>query len=562
MAWQNFINRLWSKDPTLWSTDKSIQLKIANRLGWLDLVTEPKVSGTLGMWNHLGAINQFVEEIKKRNYTTAVLLGMGGSSLSPWVLSKVFPPQKKRGLRLLVLDTSSGAQIATLEKELNLRQTLFIVSSKSGKTIEPLSLFEYFYHQLSKQSAKPGNHFIAITDPGTNLEMLAREKGFLKSWLNPPDIGGRYSALSFFGLIPAALLGINLGKLLQRAEEMAEKCKKSSLSDNPGLKLGKFMADNLKSGRDKLTILLDPQLQAFGLWLEQLIAESTGKSGNGIVPIVGEKFNRTAYAQDRFFVYLGFSTSTPSADLESLRKSGYPLETLLLWDKYCLGSEFFRWEMATAVAGSLIGINPFDEPNVAESKKNTSEILEEYKLTGRLPEPKPIIAEAGAKVYLSEVLKPILDDQASASIPELMSRFFSLIKPPSYLSFLAYWPENQRIKRLFCNWQAKLSSHLSVATTVGFGPRYLHSTGQEHKGGENLGYFIIITGRQEEDRQIPGVGYSFNQLQMAQALGDFQALSEKGRRVIRLDLDANKYITLSKFLSSALALAKEKMKVA
>jgi transaldolase/glucose-6-phosphate isomerase len=463
--------RVWALDHTVWKPDPT---EITNRLGWLGLPEK--------MHEHMDQLSEFADGCA--GFERIVLLGMGGSSLAPEVFSTTFG-----GMTLTVLDTTHPEAVLAAEEGGELRSTLFIVASKSGGTVETLSQFAYFFDKV-----QDGSRFVAITDPGTPLEGLARARGFRRVFLNPPDIGGRYSALSYFGLVPAALIGVDVHALLHSAEEMACACADFvPVADNPGLWLGALIGEAAKAGRDKLTLLIPDEVAAFGAWLEQLIAESTGKEGTGIVPVEGEPPGPAdVYGRDRLFVSLGVDTALePSVVI--------PFDGA---DK--LGAEFFRWEFATAVAGHVLGIHPFDQPNVQEAKDATRRLLEADAL--------PVEAHSDLGALLKEV------------------------EPGDYLAIQAYLPRTPDNKTRLEAARLKLRDRLRVATTVGFGPRFLHSTGQLHKGGPATGVFIQVVDEPELDVQIPGKPYTFRRLLDSQSAGDLQALRDRGRRVARVRL--------------------------
>ncbi|HUX67926.1 MAG TPA: bifunctional transaldolase/phosoglucose isomerase [Terriglobales bacterium] len=501
--------RIGRRDAGYWSAEAGVEAKIAHRLGWLEL---PRA-----MAGRVGEIRGLVAECQAAGYTDAVLLGMGGSSLAPEVFCRIF--DCRQGLRLHVLDTTNPDQIARVEGAVDVAKTLFIVSSKSGGTIEPNSLFAYFW---SKQGA--GAHYIAITDAGTGLEKLAREHQFRKVFTNPGDIGGRYSALSLFGLVPAALVGVDIGLLLQRAQQMAHACQ-APAERNPGVRLGAALGAWAAAGRDKLTLIASPELASLGAWLEQLIAESTGKQGKGIVPVAGEALGAPGvYGNDRVFCQLGLggTNDATGAKLTGLAAKA-PVVQIGLRDRYDLGAEFFRWEFAVAVAGQVLGINPFDEPNVQESKDNTVRVLGEYLKGGAAAagfEAKPT-AEANGLRYYAPELKDLAGWLAS-------------VQAGDYVAIMAYLERSAEMEQALDGLRLELRERLKVATTVGFGPRFLHSTGQLHKGGANNGVFLQITGTPAVDLAIPGEQYSFATLLQAQAMGDYESLAQHGRRLLRV----------------------------
>jgi transaldolase/glucose-6-phosphate isomerase len=485
LAKDNVLRRIWSFDHTVWKPEP---VEVANRLGWLTLVDQ--------MIDEAPKLRAFAQEVVDAGYHTAVLLGMGGSSLAPAVLSATFGTAQGM-LELRVLDTTDPAEIRAVEREIELTRTLFIVASKSGTTVETMSHLAYFWNKL-----RDGAHFIAITDRGTPLEQVARERGFRRVFLSPADVGGRYSALSYFGLVPAALVGADLDTLLDRAHEMLHACHYCvAAEENPGAWLGAVIGEVALAGRDKLTLVLPPELAGLGDWLEQLIAESTGKEGTGILPVADEPLGSTGvYGDDRLFVAIGEHDG-----LGELESAGHPVARLPYKDAFQIGAEFFRWEFATAVAGHVLGINPFNQPNVEEAKDATAMVLRD----GAAGEP---------------------------ATPELQS-LLDQVKAGDYIAIQAYLPRTKKVEQQLGAARLRLRDRYRVATTVGFGPRYLHSTGQLHKGGPNTGVFIQIVGEEAEDIAIPGMPYTFGTLKHAQALGDLVSLRAHGRRVVRATLE-------------------------
>jgi glucose-6-phosphate isomerase len=480
------IERIWRRDHTVWKDDPT---EITNRLGWLtvsDLMHE-----------RLGELEAFAARCAADGLRTAVLLGMGGSSLAPEVFMTTFGAAEG-ALELIVLDTTHPETVRRVTGSLELDQTLFVVASKSGTTTETLSHFAHFWERLPD-----GSHFVAITDPGTPLETLGREHGFRAVFRNPEDIGGRYSALSYFGLVPAALIGAPVHAILDRAEEM--QCASERLvpaAQSPGATLGAVMGECARGGRDKLTLVLPREIASFGNWVEQLIAESTGKEGRGVVPIVGEPLGPPeVYGEDRVFVAIGEHDG-----LDALERVGHPVVRLAYEDREQLGGEFFRWEMATAVAGHVLGINAFDQPNVQEAKDATREIL----ASGSVEDPGT--------------------DDLGALLKE--------VGAGDYVAILAYLDRTPETEEVLERARVAIRDRLRVATTTGFGPRFLHSTGQLHKGGANNGVFIQITdGARSRDLPIPGQPFTFGTLIDAQALGDLRSLRNRGRRVARVRLE-------------------------
>ncbi|HWG37473.1 MAG TPA: bifunctional transaldolase/phosoglucose isomerase [Terriglobales bacterium] len=522
--------KIWAKSAGWWSADSGVQAKIANRLGWLAL---PEAMQKL-----VPGINAFVAACKSAGYTDAVLLGMGGSSLASEVFSEVFGRQD--GLRLHVLDTTNPDQIAAVEAQITLAKTLFLVSSKSGGTIEPNSLFAYFWSKL-----EDGAHYAAITDANTSLGKLAQDHKFRQVFTNPGDIGGRYSALSLFGLVPAALLGVDIAKLLALAQEMAEACRLEGEA-NPGLSLGAALGAWAASGHDKLTFIAAPELRAVGAWLEQLIAESTGKQGTGIVPVAGEALGKPdVYAKDRVFAQIGLGgTNDPTGARLSGLASASPLVQIALRDRSDLGREFFRWEFATAVAGKVLGINPFDEPNVQESKDNTVRVLGEYLKGGDAAA--GFNAPPAASTGRMKLFAP-----AGGAYP--LDAWLASARAGDYVAIMAYLPRNPEMEAALDRLRLTLRDRLRVATTVGFGPRFLHSTGQLHKGGANNGVFLQITAKPDRDLPIPGQKYSFATLLAAQAMGDYESLAQHQRRLLRVDLTGGIAAGLAELEASVVA---------
>jgi transaldolase/glucose-6-phosphate isomerase len=516
-AEQNGIaNRVWNKDATLWKTEPAHIAEISIRLGWLDVASKMRA--------HLTDLQSFADEIKRAGFKTIVLCGMGGSSLCVETLRDVIGIAKNFP-QLFILDTTDPATVRALAQKINPKQTLFIIASKSGGTIETLSHYNYF------APLAPASNFIAITDAGSGLEQLAREKNFRRIFLNPSDIGGRYSALSFFGLVPAALMGINLAKLLDRAEEMMSACAANvPAEENPGEWLGVTLATLAQHGRDKITFITPKQLATFGTWAEQLIAESTGKEGKGLVPIDGEPLGKpAAYGMDRVFVYVQLGerqTPTIERTLRALAKIGHPIIRTQLRDVYDIGAEFFRWEFAIAIAGALIGINAFDQPNVEEAKKNARALLTDDQ---RPMTEKPVWENKQFAVYSTA---PI----TAKNLRGVLDAYFKLAQPNDYLALMAYLQNTPANNAALNKIRVAVRDALQIATTLGYGPRFLHSTGQLHKGGANNVLALQITTDHARDVPIPGVAYSFGKLIDAQAWGDWQALKNNGRRVLRIHL--------------------------
>ena len=526
---EHIMSRLWAHDYTVWKDDPT---EISNRLGWLH---SPEL-----MIEALDSLSAFVDEVRRQGYTHALLMGMGGSSLAPEVFRHTFGVLPGF-LDLAVLDSTDPGAVAEHLAQLDPAKTLYIVATKSGGTVETMSFMKTFYNRTMETvgAANAGEHFIAITDPGSGLEELAKKLNFRKTFLNDPDIGGRYSALSYFGLVPAALVGVDLAKLLDRAATMAcncEGCNCPVAGDNSGAWLGAIMAVLAKAGRDKLTLVSSPAIAAFGAWAEQLIAESTGKEGKGILPVDGEALlEPDAYAEDRLFVHLQLEGDDRyDAALQKLAAAGHPVVHLRLEDLYDLGGEFFRWEVATAVAGSILNINPFDQPNVESAKVLAKKMVAEYRETGKLPELTPTMQTADINAYA---------DFTAGDIPTLLRKFLSQLKaepPRGYVALQAYLKPDTETDVALQALRTAIQRTYRVATTVGYGPRFLHSTGQLHKGDAGKGLFIQFTADNAQDLPIPDnpgsdrSSITFGVLKAAQALGDRQALLDGGRQVLRL----------------------------
>ena len=527
----DFVRRLWAKDPTLWHSDPAQQKIIRNALGWLH-VTEQQV-------HDLPRIKGVAESVRAAGFKHALLLGMGGSSLCPEVFRITFgvvPGYPE----LHVLDSTVPAQVRSFEKRVDLARTLCIVASKSGTTTEPLLFYRYFFERMRQvKGEKAGENFIAITDPGSLLEKLAQESEFRDILPGVPDIGGRYSALSNFGLVPAAIMGVNVEHLLYRAERMRQRCDSSvPPEDNPGVRLGVVMGELAKQGRDKITFVTSPAVWDLGAWIEQLIAESTGKEGKGIVPVDDEPLGPPeAYGQDRLFAYIRYTGGVDAAQdakVAALEKAGHPVVRIELADLIDLGEEFFLWEMATAVAGSMLGINAFDQPNVQESKGYTKSFLDGYKKAGRLPEEEPILTADGIKVYGDAANRQAL--KGADTLEDALKAHFARVQAGDYFAVNAFVERTDASRQALQAIRLRVRDKKKVATTLGYGPRFLHSTGQLHKGGPNTGVFLQITSDDAEDLPIPGEPYTFGVLKAAQALGDFLSLSKRNRRALRVHL--------------------------
>lgn len=530
---QNFLHRFWAKDPTLWHRDPAHQKIIRNALGWLH-ISEQQV-------HHLDRLTQLAGSVRTAGFKHALLLGMGGSSLCPEVFRMTFgviPGSPE----LHVLDSTVPAQVRSFEKRVDLGKTLCIVSSKSGSTTEPLVFMKYFFDRMrAVVGDAAGEHFIAVTDPGSLLEKMARERRFRDILPGVPEIGGRYSALSNFGIVPAAVMGVNVAHLLYRAERMRHSCDACvPPEDNPGMMLGVALGELARQGRDKVTFITSPAISDLGAWLEQLIAESTGKEGKGIVPIDDEPLGPPeAYGSDRLFAYVRYSGAADRAQDEQvaqLQQAGQPVVRIELTDLINLGEEFFLWEMATAVAGSLLGINAFDQPNVQESKDYTKAFLDEYGKKGRLPEEEPLLTADGMRIYGDDAHRKLLTSAGATTLEAALGAHYARVKAGDYAAFTAYVERTAASDAALRSMRTRVRDRKKVATTVGYGPRFLHSTGQLHKGGANTGVFLQITADDGEDLAIPDEPYTFGVLKAAQALGDFLSLTKRNRRALRVHL--------------------------
>ena len=531
-AWtaDRVADRLWAKDGSLWAESGKPPEEVARWLGWLDLPAS--------MSERVTELEHLVRDVREDGYRRAAVLGMGGSSLAPELFSRVFGwaggaaasgAASADGLELRILDSTHPDVVRGFRSWASEQRTLFLVSSKSGSTTEPNAF------QAAMGEIAPALDFIAITDPGTSLADLARAQEFRGIVEAPPDVGGRYSALSVFGLVPAALNGVDVGGLLERATRMADACRAADAAENPGLRLGAFIGEAALAGRDKLTILTGERLASVGDWAEQLVAESTGKAGTGVVPIVGEPvLDPDAYADDRAFVRVRLAGEhEPELDAlaDALAARGHPVERLDLADPFDVGAEFVRWEIATAVAGIVLGIDPFDQPNVTESKDATTGLLEAFRERGVLPQPMPLLSEPGVAVSAD----PSAIGDAPVSVDGAVSQLLSLARPGiDYVAILAYLPQDREVEARLQAIRARIGSATGAATTLGFGPRFLHSTGQLHKGGPDTGVFLQLTAEPSKDLQIPGWEESFGTLIAAQALGDLASLQKRGRRAMRL----------------------------
>ena len=524
---EDFIARIFRNDPTLWTTSSEGKPVVQTRLGWRDLPFASQAA--------IPVLEAFAEECRQVGFTKALVLGMGGSSLAPETMSLVLGEQSD-GLELRIIDSTIPEQVREIERWVEYGRTLFIVASKSGTTSEPLALYAYFQQEAERAlGADWAGHFVAITDPGSKLAHMGEAQGFRAVFTADPNVGGRYSALTHFGLVPAALMGVDLQKFLARAQEMAERCSPMQpIALNPGAILGIIMGVGAQQGNNKLTLLADQDISPIGAWMEQLVAESSGKEGRGILPVDDEPLlEASSYAQDRLFVYLRIS-GEHDAFIEALEAVGHAVIVLQLEDRYDLAAQFYCWEFATAVACSLLGVNAFDQPDVQDSKNRTQQKLAFYEEQGYLDEPEVIWERSGTKIYGQSF--DGLD--ACETLQDVIDAFTMLADDGDYIAINAYLARNEHTQTRLTTLRNRILARTGRATTLGFGPRFLHSTGQLHKGGANNGLFLQITQDDENDLEIPNGGFTFGTLARAQALGDLEALMGRDRRVIRIHLEA------------------------
>ena len=536
---QNFAARFWAKDPTLWSDDPQTGRAIANRLGWLSVLP--------AMRDDCGMLRAFTDEVRRGGFTHALLLGMGGSSLCPEVCRRTFGVARGY-LDLAVLDSTDPAAVRNAERRAPLDKTLFLVATKSGTTTETLCFYRYFFDKVRRRAGeRAGEQFVAITDPGSPLVRMAAQR-FRRTFLNPSDIGGRYSALSYFGLLPAALLGIDIETLVNRAASLLPPAGSPlQAGQDPAILLGIALAELGRQGRDKVTFQLAAEIAAFGCWAEQLIAESTGKQGRGLFPVDGEPLGKPpCYGRDRVFVHMRLRSSRDSAatrQLRMLQKAGHPVLRIELADRLDLGREFFRWEIATAVAAAVWKINAFDEPNVKESKDHTERLLGQLTRGGRAAREKPVLRGRGMSLFgvppSVSAAKTVAGRKGGIGNPvgDRLLAFLRQAHEGDYVALLAYLAPSPQIDRAFSQIRRRLRDRLGVATSAGYGPRYLHSTGQLHKGGPANGLFLEITAQDSIDLPIPELPYGFSLLKQAQARGDQEALESRARWFLRVHLD-------------------------
>jgi len=528
------MQRLWQRDATLWTgSDES------NWLGWLDIVDEQVAQQE--------QLQKVAKEVQQRGFQHVLLLGMGGSSLCPEVLRMTFG-RFTHFPTLHVLDSTDPSQVKAFEHQIDIPKTLFIVSSKSGSTLEP-NIFKQYFFERTRQAVgvtKAGSHFIAITDPGSKMQQVAEADRFLHIFFGRASIGGRYSALSNFGLVPAAVMGLDTKKFLGHAAEMTRACGAgTTVEQNPGAALGIILGTAAKAGRDKVTIITSPGISDLGAWLEQLLAESTGKIGKGIIPVDRESpVAPDTYGNDRVFVYVRLESAANAdqdAKVAAIEKAGHPVVHISMSDIYQLGAEFFRWEIATAVAGAIIGINAFNQPDVEASKIATRNLTSEYEKNDSLPAEKPVVEDGGIKLFTDEKNAAELAKAAGSdqSLAGYLKAHLARIKVGDYFAVLGYIQMNDENETSLQSVRHAVRDEKRVATCLGFGPRFLHSTGQAYKGGPNSGVFLQVTCDDSVELPVPGQKYTFGVVKAAQARGDFQVLAERGRRALRVHLKSN-----------------------
>jgi glucose-6-phosphate isomerase len=534
---EGWVERLFSKDASLWSSDERVQAAIVERLGWLDAPEH--------FTDRVGTLEGFGEGIRDDGFTTVIVAGMGGSSLAPDVLARTFGPAED-WLSLRVLDSTDPAAVAAAVDDLDPLATLFIVASKSGTTTEPLAFMADAWARIEKilrdrhapRFEHAGEMMVAISDPGKSIESIPHHDGLREYFLNPPDIGGRYSALTYVGLVPASLIGLDLDALLASAGAMLAATREPDPGLNPGVGLGLAIGTLAKSGRDKLTFLADPEIASFGAWLEQLIAESTGKRAVGIVPVDLEPIGAIdRYGDDRAFVRLSLSGGTGAPDADALasaaESAGHPVIRIEIADPVDLAAEFVRWEVATAIAGAVLGIDPFDQPNVEEAKQRTRDLLD-GRAGASAPVASPIATDGGLTLYGDAPLR--LSADGERTLAGELRRHLDRRRPNAYLAIQAFIAPSAGRDAAIARIRALLRDATGNATTAGYGPRFLHSTGQLHKGGAPIGWFLQLTADHPVDRPIPGWPYTFGRLIDAQAQGDFESIEAHDLPIVRVHL--------------------------
>ena len=524
------IDRLWARDASLWTSQDE-----SKWLGWLDIVERQQ--------KDLNKFRALAQEIKAAGFQYALLLGMGGSNLCPEVLAETFG-QQEGFPRLSIVDSTDPAQVRAAEQSVDLRKTIIIVSSKSGSTLEPNILAKHFMVCMRDiVGMEAGKHFIAITDPGSAMEQIARAEGFRHIFYGDPQIGGRYSALSNFGIVPAVVMGLEVDRLLSRAKVAADACHSTDVKKNPGVQLGLILGAAANAGRDKITFFTSPTIYDMGAWFEQLIAESTGKQGKGITPVDLEEIgDPEVYGDDRIFAYVrleGADNAHLDAAVEKLEKAGQPVVRLAMHDVYDAAEQFFTWEIATAVAGSVIGIDAFNQPDVEASKIEARRLTDEYEKTGKLPEQTPIFDDGTVKLYADPKYAAVLyggQDIGQSDLPGYLRAHIAQLKSGDYFAVLGFIQRDREHETTMQQLRHKVRDSRKVATCLGFGPRFLHSTGQDYKGGANTGVFLQITAEHAHDLAIPDRKYTFGVVIDAQAAGDLSVLQQRGRRALRAHL--------------------------
>jgi glucose-6-phosphate isomerase len=543
--WKNGkIERLWARDASLWTNQDE-----SKWLGWLDIVERQQ--------KDLEKFRALAQDIRTTGFQYALLLGMGGSSLCPEVLAETFG-QHEGFPRLSIVDSTDPAQVRAAEQSVDLKKTIIIVSSKSGSTLEPNILKQYFMARMKEAvGADAGKHFIAVTDPDSHMEQVAKSDGFRHIFYGDPQIGGRYSALSNFGIVPAAVMGLDVEKLLARAKIAVDACHSTDIKKNPGVELGLILGVAANAGRDKITFFTSPPIYDMGAWFEQLIAESTGKQGKGITPVDLEEIaDPDAYGSDRIFAYVrleGADNAHLDAAVERLEKAGQPVVRLAMRDVYAAAEQFFTWEIATAVAGSIIGIDAFNQPDVEAAKIEARRLTDEYQKTGKLPQQTPIFDDDKVKLFADPAYAAILHGGQDLSQPDLagyLRAHLAQLRAGDYFAVLGFIQRDREHEKTMQQLRLQVRDKKKVATCLGFGPRFLHSTGQDYKGGPNTGVFLQITGDHAQDLAIPDQKYTFGVVIDAQAAGDLSVLQQRGRRALRAHIGKDVEAGL-KYLSDA-----------
>ena len=520
------VARLWSRDASLWTSSGEEKW-----LGWLDVIEAQR--------KELANRTALAASIGQEGITDVLLLGMGGSSLGPEVVSRVMG-EVPGAPRLHVLDSTDPAQVRRFDEAVDLSKTLVLVASKSGSTLEPNVFLAYFFDRLKTVvgAERAGQHVVAITDPGSQMQRVAERDGFRAIAYGEPTVGGRFSVLSAFGTVPAALTGVNVTRLLDEASQMAEACRTDDAAANPGVALGVVIGEAAKAGRDKLTIIASPGIASLGAWLEQLVAESTGKNGTAVIPVdIEPEGDPSSYGQDRLFVYLRLATGPDEQQdvfVEQLNRAGQPVVQIDVRDAYALGQEFFRWEIATAVAGAVLGINPFDQPDVEASKIKTRALTDAFEQEGALPAEAPVVLDTEMAIFADEANVRAIG--AVATPGEAIAEHLRRIGGGDYVALLAYIDMSADNVAALQEIRAVIRAQSGAATCLGFGPRFLHSTGQAYKGGPDSGVFLQITCDDAEDLPVPGRAFTFGVVKAAQARGDLGVLEERGRRALRVHL--------------------------